>query len=964
MATITIGSGNPGLVSDFLGGTESAATLERLAGFNAARLVYEAAVEIDRDAGLIGDEWAFSFEAQPEAPFEGNAARGFSGRIGALTVSLDTDAGPGLRVGPELYRVDGLDIALADFLDDPAAAAGIFDGIDTLRAAVGSIDVAAAAARSLAPGRDVIAGRAAEAGDTVRFDGLVEDFAFAGTPERLTVTERAPDPLTLTLVEIDRLVFADGSVVIPGEDGEGGPDEFLALGPVAVDDAVVPPGDADGVLAVSELLANDTGFRADPATGEPLALRVTEVSSQDVTLSGDGARLIVDPALLAGLAAGESEVITFDYTVSDGEPATADATASVSLTITGTGAAPEIDRAASTLTGGVTERSDADPRENRAPVSADGSLVFTDADAAPGETFSASVAPLPEAGQQFLGLFSLEDPVAGAGGGSVGWSFLVGDRALDGFSAEVSLTQSYRVTVTDASGAPASEVVTVTLNGRDDAPEVAATGVETETDAAEPVALFSVVSVDTVDRGPDGAAQAVTDLSLAVTGVRDGGAERLTLGGREIALVDGTQIAFGTGAPGEPAAGGGAVSEGPGGALTVALSGLALSGAEAAALLSGARYAHAGAAPSPGIRAVTLSTLSDSGRSGGGDADTAMPGIAGVVGLGVALADNAAPVNALPGGPVSTPEETALALPGLSISDADAGDGAMTTTVSVGAGTLFVATDGPAQVQGDGTADVVITGPVPAVNAALAGLVYTPDPDFAGTDTLQITTNDNGNTGIGGARSDTDSLAIEVTPVNDPPEAADDTATVGRDGPPAVIAVLANDTDPEDGTPALSGLDTAGTLGTVTQNADGTVTYDPAGAFPALGPGEIATDRFAYTVTDSEGLADSAEVLVTVVGGGANAAPVQTLPDGPLTTAEDTALALSGLSVDDPDAGTGQLTTTLSVGTGAIEVAAGGATVTGDGTGTVTLTGTLEQLNAALAGARYVPPAISPGPTG
>ena len=956
MATITIGSGNPGLVSDFLGGEESTAALDRLAGFNAARLVYEAAVDIDRDAGPIADEWAFSFEAQPEAPFDGNAARGFSGRIGALTVSLDTDAGPGLRVGPELYRVDGLDIALADFLDDPAAAEGIFDGIDILRAGSGPIDVAAAAARALAPGRDVIAGRAAETDDRVRFDGLVEEFAFAGTPERLTVTERASDPLTLTLVEIDRLVFADGSVVIPGEDGEGGPEDFLALGPVAVDDAVVLPEDAGGALPVSELLANDTGFRADPATGEPLALRVTEVSTRDVTLSADSTRLIVDPALLAGPAAGETEVITFDYTVSDGEPATADATASVSLTITGTGAAPEIDGSASTLTGAVTERSDADPRENRAPVSAEGSLVFADADAAPGETFGARVEPLPEPGQRFLGQLSLADPVAGAGGGSVGWSFLVGDRALDGFSAEVSLAQSYRVTVTDATGARGSEVVTITLNGRDDAPEVVATGVETETDAAGPVALFSGVSVDTVDQGPDGAAQAVTDLTLTVTGVRDTGAERLILGGREIALVEGTEIAFGTGAPGEPGAGGAAVSQGPGGALAVALSGLALSGAEAAALLSGARYAHDGAAPSPGIREVSLSTLSDSGRSGGGDADTAMPGVAGVIGLGVALADNAPPVNALPGGPVSTPEETGLALPGVSISDPDAGEGAMTTTVSVGAGTLFVATDGPAEVQGGGTADVVITGPVPAVNAALAGLVYTPGADFAGTDTLQITTSDNGNTGTGGARSDTDSLAIEVTPVNDPPEAADDTATVERDGPPAVIAVLANDTDPEDGTPSLAGLDTAGTLGTVTQNADGTVTYDPAGAFPTLGPGEVATDRFAYAVTDSEGLADSAEVVVTVVGGGANAAPVQTLPDGPLTTAEDTGLSLSGLAIDDPDAGDGQLTTTLAVGAGVIEVGAGGADVSGDGTGTVTLTGTLAQINAALAGARYLPP--------
>ena len=114
-----------------------------------------------------------------------------------------------------------------------------------------------------------------------------------------------------------------------------------------------------------------------------------------------------------------------------------------------------------------------------------------------------------------------------------------------------------------------------------------------------------------------------------------------------------------------------------------------------------------------------------------------------------------------------------------------------------------------------------------------------------------MTTTDNGNTGAGGPLTDSDSLGIEVTPVNDPPVATDDIAGVDRDGPATVIAVLANDTDVEDGQPDLSALDTTGTVGQVTQNADGTVTYDPAGRFPNVVPGSPATDSFAYTVTDS-----------------------------------------------------------------------------------------------------------------
>src|SRR5205814_1133301 len=54
-------------------------------------------------------------------------------------------------------------------------------------------------------------------------------------------------------------------------------------------------------------------------------------------------------------------------------------------------------------------------------------------------------------------------------------------------------------------------------------------------------------------------------------------------------------------------------------------------------------------------------------------------------------------------------------------------------------------------------------------NAALDGLVYTPASNFNGADTLTLTSNDQGNTGSGGAKSDTDSVDITVNAVNDAP---------------------------------------------------------------------------------------------------------------------------------------------------------------------------------------------------
>ena len=56
------------------------------------------------------------------------------------------------------------------------------------------------------------------------------------------------------------------------------------------------------------------------------------------------------------------------------------------------------------------------------------------------------------------------------------------------------------------------------------------------------------------------------------------------------------------------------------------------------------------------------------------------------------------------------------------------------------------------------------------LNALLSGgVTYQGDPDFYGNDALTMVTDDQGNTGGGGALSDTDVLPILVQPVNDAP---------------------------------------------------------------------------------------------------------------------------------------------------------------------------------------------------
>src|SRR5207342_1912554 len=118
---------------------------------------------------------------------------------------------------------------------------------------------------------------------------------------------------------------------------------------------------------------------------------------------------------------------------------------------------------------------------------------------------------------------------------------------------------------------------------------------------------------------------------------------------------------------------------------------------------------------------------------------------------------NDAPINAVPGAQ-TVAEDTILPIAGVSVADIDSST--LTTTLSVAHGILNV-TAGPG-VTGNGTASVTIAGTAAQINATLAGLAYTGNLNFNGGDTLTVVTGD-------GTATDTDTIAITVNPVNDPP---------------------------------------------------------------------------------------------------------------------------------------------------------------------------------------------------
>ncbi len=112
----------------------------------------------------------------------------------------------------------------------------------------------------------------------------------------------------------------------------------------------------------------------------------------------------------------------------------------------------------------------------------------------------------------------------------------------------------------------------------------------------------------------------------------------------------------------------------------------------------------------------------------------------------------------------------------------------------------------------------------------------------------------------------TGEIRVTVAGVNDAPLASDDAGRTAENRP-VTLDVLGNDSDPDTGDRlSIAGLGTDGTLGRVTINADGTLTYDPDGRFDALRPGETAADHFSYTVDDGHGGRDTADVSVLIDG--------------------------------------------------------------------------------------------------
>lgn len=275
---------------------------------------------------------------------------------------------------------------------------------------------------------------------------------------------------------------------------------------------------------------------------------------------------------------------------------------------------------------------------------------------------------------------------------------------------------------------------------------------------------------------------------------------------------------------------------------------------------------------------------------------------------------------------------------------------------------------GPADESGQALNFIVTNNnnPLFSVQPAVAvdgTLSYTLQAGQSGTAIVSVSLHDDGGTANSGVdTSAVQTFNIVVDPINHAPTfTSGGNVTVNEDSGAYSNAWATAVSDADGNTQALDFIVSNDNNGLFTVqpsiSAAGVLSFTPVAN--ASGSAQVTVQLHDNGGTANGGSDTSTPaVTFTLAVSPVDDAPVNTVPaDLSVGTAfSNTALAISGLSVADIDAASGTMTTTLSAVSGGITVSlAGGASVSGgsNGSSPVTLSGTLAQLNAALATLSY-----------
>ena len=577
-----------------------------------------------------------------------------------------------------------------------------------------------------------------------------------------------------------------------------------------------------------------------------------------------------------------------------------------------------------------------------------------------------------------------------------GLTFTAGDGAADASMTFTGTLSDINTALATASYAPDANYngsATVDISVTDLVGGVVATGTGAATSDSDSVAVTITAVNDPVTSNAPATASGAEDSSIAITGL-------------SIADVDATLAPSGQYS---------VTLSSTHGALTLStLTGLTFTAGDGAA---DASMTFTGTLSDINTALATASYAPDANYNGSATVDISVTDLVGGVvatGTGAATSDSDSvavtitavndPVTSNAPATASGAEDSSIAITGLSIADVDAtlapsGQYSVTLSSTHGALTLSTLT-GLTFTAGDGAADasMTFTGTLSDINTALATASYAPDANYNGSATVDISVTDLVGgvvaTGTGAATSDSDSVAVTITAVNDPVTSnAPATASGAEDSSIAITGLSIADVDATlapsgQYSVTLSSTHGALTLSTLTgltftagdgaadasmtftgtlsdiNTALATASYAPDANYNGSATVDISvTDLVGGVVATGTGAAtsdsDSVAVTITAVND-----PVTSNAPATASGAEDSSIAITGLSIADVDATlapSGQYSVTLSSTHGALTLSTlTGLTFTaGDGAAdaSMTFTGTLSDINTALATASYAPDA-------
>ena len=241
----------------------------------------------------------------------------------------------------------------------------------------------------------------------------------------------------------------------------------------------------------------------------------------------------------------------------------------------------------------------------------------------------------------------------------------------------------------------------------------------------------------------------------------------------------------------------------------------------------------------------------------------------------------------------TTPEHTAITVNVLdNDTDADLSDAASTEAI-----TILSVTQG---THGSVTISADLKTVTYQPNSHWDGTNLTDSANhWYGTDTFSYTIQD-----THGATSQA-TVRVDVTNVNDPPVAVNDTASLSEDGT-TLIDVLLNDTDVDS---TLNTSETK-TIFSVSDPTHGTAVIESGKVRYTPDTNWYGTETFSYTMQDAAGSQKTADITVTVAA--VNDAPTISGITGPITVNEDTSTGALSFTVGDVEDSAGTLTVTLS----------------------------------------------------